>query len=85
CGIKGRRRDGDPHYFPVMSKPQEYTIQGCNHGDNPGARYEHNLWYLLASQNNKTYKVRRLETGLCKATLFSGLITLGVPGIFTMD
>ena len=33
CGIKGRRRDGDPHYFPVMSKPEEYTIQGCDHGD----------------------------------------------------
>ena len=96
CGIKGRRRDGDPHYFPVMSKPEEYTIQGCDHGDitfsdlhafrqNPSARYEHNLRYLLVSQNNKTYKARRLETGLCKATLFSGLITLGIPGIFTMD
>ena len=79
-----------------MSKPEEYTIQGCDHGDitfsdlhafqqNPSARYEHNLQYLLVSQNNKTYKAHRLKTGLCKAMLFSGLITLGILGIFTMD
>jgi hypothetical protein len=33
CAIIGRHREGDPHYFPVMSKPEGYAIPGCTHND----------------------------------------------------
>jgi hypothetical protein len=96
CAITGRRREGDGHYFPVMSKPDTYAIPGCSHDDvtfkdlhkfrqNISATYEKNLQVLLSARNTSQYNKYRLETGLCKPTLFSGLITLGVPGIFTMD
>ena len=96
CAITGRRREGDPHYFPVMSKPDSYTIPGCSHEDvtfedlqnfreNISATYERNLRLLLSARTLTQYNKYRLQTGLCKPTLFSGLITLGVPGIFTMD
>ena len=40
---------------------------------------------MLSARNLAQYNKYRLQTGLCKPTLFSGLIMLGVPGIFTMD
>ena len=60
CAITGRRRDGDPHYFPVMSKPHSYAIPGCSHGDvtfkdlqrfrqDISASYESNLRLLLSA------------------------------------
>ena len=42
-------------------------------------------WLLLSARNLAQYNKYCLQTGLCKPTLFSGLIILGVPGIFTMD
>ena len=79
-----------------MSKPDSYAIPGCSHNDvtfkdlhnfrqNITATYDKNLQVLLLARNPSQYDKRRLETGLCKPTLFSGLNTLGVPGIFTMD
>jgi hypothetical protein len=79
-----------------MSKPDSYTIPGCSYKDvtfedlqnfreNISATYERNLQLLLSARTLTQYNKYRLQTGLCKPTLFSGLITLGVPGIFTMD
>ena len=96
CAITGRRREGDGHYFPVMSKPDSYAMPGCSHNDvtfkalhnfrqNISTTYERNLQLLLSAQNPSQYNKYCLETGLCKPTLFSGLNTLGVHGIFTMD
>jgi Transposase family tnp2 len=96
CAITGRRREGDPHYYPVMSRPDSYTVPGCSHDDvtfkdlqnfrqNISATYEKNLRLLLSARNLAQYNKYRLQTGLCKPTLFSGITTLGVPGIFTMD
>ena len=39
----------------------------------------------FSAENPNQYKEHCKATGLCKPTLFSGLIMLGVPGIFTMD
>jgi len=33
CGLPGRHRAGDGHYYPVMIKPRDYTVDGCEHGD----------------------------------------------------
>lgn len=79
-----------------MSKPDSYAIPGCSHNDvtfkdlqsfrqNISTTYERNLRLLLSARNLAQYNKYRLQTGLCKPTLFSGLVTLGVPGIFMMD
>jgi hypothetical protein len=31
--MPGRRRDGDSHYYPVMTLPHNYDILGCTHPD----------------------------------------------------
>jgi hypothetical protein len=80
-----------------MQKPNNYRIAGCDHLDVTFAqlhefqqgcadRYKDNLEYLLAAQNPTQYNARRLATGLCKQTIFSGLRQcLGIPNIFVMD
>jgi hypothetical protein len=97
CGLPGRRRQGDGHYCPILLKPLNYNIDGCNHPDvsksdlrrfreNTTARYHNNLEILCKSQNNNQYNNNRLETGICNPTIFSGLIgTLQVPNLFVLD
>ena len=31
CSIPGRHRAHDGHYYPVMLKPNNYTVSGCDH------------------------------------------------------
>ena len=97
CGLTGRRRDRDGHYYPVMIKPDAYEVTGCDHDDitfsdlkryreGVSARYNDNLQRLLGAENQTQYKDRRLETGLCKQTILSGLRSgLGIPNIFPLD
>jgi hypothetical protein len=98
CDMPGQRRDGDSHYYPVMKLPHEYTVSGCCHLDvsindlasyrkDLPRKYSENIKYLLASDSQTAYRARRLDVGLCKQTLFSGLPVqlLCVPNIFTMD
>ena len=97
CAMPGRHRQGDPHYYPIMKKPNNYEMQGCDHGDvtltqmkefrqTTQLRYTTNLLKILAVHNNAQYKKERLATGLAKQTIFSGLrYTLGIPNIFVMD
>ena len=98
CDMPGRRRDKDTHYYPVMSLPRAYTVIQCCHPDisiNDLAlyrkqlswKYEQNIRHLLESDSEKQFRERRLDVGLCKQTLFSGLPVqvLPVPNIFTMD
>ena len=82
----------------VMSKPHSYDILGCCHNDvtfkdlhkfwqpeYTGTAYKRNLRLLLSAWTPALYNKYRLQTSLCKPTLFSGLTTLGIPNIFTMD
>ena len=97
CGLPGRHREGDGHYFPAMLKPDNYNGPGCDHEDitfadlkrfqqDVSARYCRNLQILLGAANLSQYRERRLETGLCKQTILSGLREcLGVPNIFPLD
>jgi len=90
CGLPGRREPQGKHYFPALLKPVDYDIDGCLHGDVdikdiPEAscdRYHHNLRHLVSSRNEAQYRLRRLETGISKPSIFSGLdsrFTLGLP------
>ena len=98
CNMPSRHRTGDGHYFPAMNLPQNYTVSGCCHPDiqdkdlgvyrvNLDQKYRQNLAHLLSARTQAEYRARRLEVGLCKQTLFSGLPRqpLPVPNVFTMD
>jgi len=81
CPLKGRRKPNGSHYYPVLLKPVNYHVDGCDHDDvDPttiGSRtfenYEANLKYLVQSPNDTQYKTRRLETGIAKPGIFLGL------------
>lgn len=96
CPLKGRRKDGKPHYYPVMKLPTDYSLAGCSHPDiDPESlqqpsedEYLRNLAYVLGSRNETDYKERRKATGIAKPSLFSGLLRkhmLGIPGCFPGD
>ncbi|KAJ7145443.1 hypothetical protein C8R43DRAFT_890594 [Mycena crocata] len=96
CPLKGRCKDGKPHYYPVMQLPNKYTLVGCSHPSvDPKSlsqpsedEYLKNLKYLLASHNNADYRERRKDTGISKPSIFSGLQRkhmLGIPGCFPGD
>jgi hypothetical protein len=97
CALPGRRRERDGHYYPVMLKPDAYEVTGCDHDDvtfsdlrryqqGVSARYHDNLCRLLRANNPTQFKDYRLDTGLCKQTILSGLRNgLGIPNIFPLD
>jgi hypothetical protein len=97
CGLPGCHQDQDGHYYPVMLKSEAYNVAGCNHNDvllsdlrryQQGilACYHDNLIKLLRAKNPTRFKDCRLETGLCKQTLFSRLHnSLGISNAFPLD
>jgi hypothetical protein len=80
-----------------MLKPNTYNVTGCDHEDitftdlkgyqqDVSMRYHTNLCRLLGANNPTQFKDSRLDTGLCKQTILSGLrCGLGIPGIFLLD
>jgi hypothetical protein len=96
CPLTGRHKDGAPHYFPVRLKPLGYTVDGCSHADVPVEqvlddshqmeKYRNALARLSGSINKAQYDRRRLETGICKPSIFSGIPrSLGIPRCFSVD
>ncbi|KAF8830954.1 hypothetical protein HHX47_DHR1000245 [Lentinula edodes] len=82
-------------------KPNGYNVVGSNHPDIDidnlllnfnsklaSQRYHSNLRHVVTSPNKTQYTACRLETGIVKPTIFSGLSRshiLGIPAIFTGD
>jgi hypothetical protein len=100
CALKGRRKPGGPHYYPVRLKPNNYAVDGCDHPDVDLAdflfedsdvrakRYTTNLDIILNSENPTQFEKRRLETGITKPSIFMAFApneTLGIPNIFSQD
>lgn len=96
CGMRGRHKPGGTHYFPAALKPHNFTVAGSVHDDvdlrlprkHDLDRYGQDLRRVLMSENERQYKKNRLETGIVKPSLFSGLSSrhiLGVPGCFAID
>lgn len=101
CRIIGRHKPGAPHYYPARMKPHDYSVVGCDHGDviiddflsdfnspDSTARYHENLLRVINASNKADYERRRLETGICKPSIFSGLpsnCTLPIPSCFGLD
>ncbi|KAG6806588.1 hypothetical protein H0H92_010740, partial [Tricholoma furcatifolium] len=96
CGLVGRKKIGSSYYFPLLSKPLDYSTPGCDHDDIPPhivrgidpARYETALSLVLSSRNKQDYERNRRETGISKPSMFSGLPRnsyLGIPQMFPGD
>jgi hypothetical protein len=101
CPLVGRHKPGGTHYYPARFLPASFSVAGCNHADvqldsllrtftsaEATERYNRNLLYVSQSRNKTQYEKRRLETGICKPTIFSGFHPdriLGVPGVFCLD
>jgi hypothetical protein len=80
-----------------MLKPDAYNVIGYDHDDvmfsglkryqqNISMCYHDNLRRLLGADNLTQFKDRRLDTGLCKQTILSGLCySLGISNIFPLD
>ena len=96
CKTKGRRKLGGRGFYPALTKPNHYVLDGCDHDDvspreiqaTSREEYETNLALLMESKTQAEYEDRRKLTGISKPSLFSGLSprrTLGVPGCFPAD
>jgi hypothetical protein len=94
-------KPGASHYYPARLKPDQYTVAGCDHPDvhlsvileafdseDASIRYQSNLRLVSEARNKHQYEARRLQTGISKPTIFSGLPPdhiLGIPDYFGLD
>jgi hypothetical protein len=97
CPVKGRQKEGGTHYYPALSKPANYTVEGCTHDtihpsqlpfSSSPAAYERNLGIVMSSPTEAAYGFNRKNTGISKPSIFSGLPSanvLGIPGCFGHD
>ncbi|KAG6896607.1 hypothetical protein C0992_007130 [Termitomyces sp. T32_za158] len=96
CGFSGRHKPGAPMHYPVLFKPDNYTVSGCDHDDvSPAlvrpidqAHYERSLKLVINAKTQRVYEIQRRETGICKPSIFSGLphgTYLGIPNMFPGD
>jgi hypothetical protein len=96
CPITGRHKPNGTHYYPAFLKPNNYEVEGSDHGDISFTNlpscsetiYFQNLRNLMSSPNETQYKKRRLETGISKPSIFLGLHPdrrLGIPSCFGSD
>ncbi|KAJ6588756.1 hypothetical protein B0H19DRAFT_1302248 [Mycena capillaripes] len=92
---------GASHYYPAHLKPDQYFVAGCDHDDvslgelldsfdpeEAVKRYQANVQLVCSSENKRQYEKNRLDTGISKPTIFSGLSPehmLGVPDCFGLD
>jgi hypothetical protein len=90
CGLQGRHKPAEKHYYSALLKPRDYDVEGCAHKDldiqhlpKPShEQYLANLQYLVASPSQAQYHSQRLATGISKPSIFSRLehsSTLGLP------
>jgi hypothetical protein len=101
CPLVGRHKPGGTHYYPARLLPNAFNVAGCDHPDvdlntllkdftsaEATKHYNANLLFVSQSRNKTQYEKRRLETGICKPTIFSGFHPdriLGVPRVFGLD
>jgi hypothetical protein len=101
CPIIGRHKPGGAHYYPARFKPTGYNLAGCNHPDVnikkelrefnstlAAKKYRKDLCIVMHSQNKAQFDRNRLETGICKPTIFLGFRSdriLGIPACFGGD
>lgn len=96
CPLKGRRKPAASQYYPVLLKPNNYDVHGCDHpdidvysiGPSNSRVYTQQLLYLLSSPTQRVYEARRLETGIVGPSILLGLqphLIQGIPEIFSSE
>jgi hypothetical protein len=96
CLLTGHCKPGGSQYYPVLLKPTNYNIQGCDHDDispydirpNLSAEYVDQLRYLLGSCMRVEFGAHRLQTGIVRPSIFLGLqpdLILGIPECFSLE
>jgi hypothetical protein len=96
CSLPGRRKRGKSQYYPALSKPTNYSVEGSDHPDinikdlpsMSSEDYEQKLAFVVQSSSETQYKKRRLDTGIVKPSIFLGLNPchrLDLPGCFGSD
>jgi hypothetical protein len=81
CPVRGRRKTGANHYYPALTKPNNYHVAGSDHDNVDGKHlpngspetYLESLKKLLQAQNQAQYQLFRKETGISKPSIFNGL------------
>ncbi|PCH40628.1 hypothetical protein WOLCODRAFT_35384, partial [Wolfiporia cocos MD-104 SS10] len=93
CPLKGHCKPGRSHYYPACQLSHNYSVPNCTHPDislcdaildseEASSHYYANLECLLNALTQHEYEKIRLETGICKPSLFGGFPTdcfLGIP------
>ena len=96
CPLTGRCKPGGSQYYPVLLKPDNYDVPGCNHGDvnafdirsGSSAEYVQHLCYILESRTMDQFQSRHLETGIIGPSILLGLeptLILGIPECFSSE
>jgi len=96
CPMKGRHKPNAGHYFAVHLKPNNYTIDDCNHPDIDirnldtlsTINYQQDLSKVVSSTDQTDYKKNRKKTGISKPSILSGLandLMFPVPCCFPLD
>ncbi|OJT06314.1 hypothetical protein TRAPUB_2832 [Trametes pubescens] len=99
CGMPSRYKPSASTYYPAMLLPENYDIPGSSHpdyvpspdpkppeDDRSRERYNEGLRRILAAPTQAAYQRARLETGIGKPSIFSGLSrSLGAPKMFPGD
>ena len=94
CGLFGRNKPGGSHYYPALLRPLDTNKDGSNHpsfdiNNLPPVDvnvYRNDLNFVLSSPYETEYRRRRLDTGIRKASIFSGLCRiLQLPTCFPGD
>ncbi|XP_006460471.1 hypothetical protein AGABI2DRAFT_220514, partial [Agaricus bisporus var. bisporus H97] len=94
CDLPWRHKPKTSHYYPVLQLPHDYSSMQSQPFDDldlsklspffEQAKYDSDLLRVIQATNN--FEDIRKETGISKASLFSGLeMPLGVPGSFPLD
>lgn len=97
CEMKGRHKPSSGHYFAAHLKPNNFTVDDCNHPDfdfhnftfQPSPEtYHTNIMKIINSTDQNDYEKNRKLTGISKPSILSGLhqsYMLQVPLCFTVD
>lgn len=96
CPMKGRHKPNSGHYYAVHLRPNNYSVEDCNHPDvnirNLGTlssdSYQQQLAKVTASTDQADYERNRKQTGISKPSILSGLVDslmFPLPRCFALD
>ena len=95
CGLIGRNKEQGSHYYPALLRPNGFeTHRTSSHPDinvyslpvpDPN-QYKQDLFNVVSSPSNRQYEQRRLDTGIGKPSIFTGIpFILPLPTCFGGD